>query len=96
MSYQVFYTPRSQETLRLVYDFINGKFGKRAADKFLAKTGKVIELIAEQPQMFKASIFNDDVRVALITKQTSMFYKITDTSVYLLFFWDNRQDPMIL
>lgn len=96
MSLHIFYTPRSKETLKSVYDFIDNKFGAGPADKFVSKAEKIITLIAEHPLMFKALIIDDNVRVAFITKQTSLFYKITDTSIHLLFFWDNRQEPFIL
>ena len=64
-----------------------------AANKFVAKSEKTIELIAVNPLMFKATVIDETVRVALITKQCSLFYHVSDTSIQLLYFWDNRQDP---
>jgi plasmid stabilization system protein ParE len=95
VSLQVFYTPRSKETLGSVYNFISDKFGLKSADQFVLKAEKTIALIAQQPFMFKASAIDDDVRIGLISKQTSLFYRVTDTSVHLLFFWDNRQEPLL-
>ena len=95
MSLQVFYTPHSKETLESVYNFINEKFGKNSADQFARKAEHTIKLIAEYPFMFKASSFGDNIRIGLISKQTSLFYLVTDTNVNLLFFWDNRQEPFI-
>jgi plasmid stabilization system protein ParE len=94
MSLQVFYTPRSKETLSAVYDFIHIKFGLKSADQFVLKAERIVGLIAEHPLMFKASIIDDSVRIGLISKQTSLFYRVTDTSIHLLFFWDNRQEPI--
>ena len=94
MSRAIFYTPEAKETLRAVYWFIEGKFGKRSADKFVLKAEKTIALIAVHPLMFKASPLGENVRVGFISKQTSLFYLVTDTSIDLLFFWDNRQEPM--
>lgn len=93
MSLPVLYTPRSKETLESVYHFISNKFGRISADRFLLKTEKTIQLIAEHPLMFKASTIDEQVRIGLISKQTSLFYRVTDTSIHLLFFWDNRQEP---
>ncbi len=95
MSLQVFYTSRSKETLGTVYDFIHNKFGLRSADQFVLKAEKIISLIAEHPFMFKASTIDVNVRIGLISKQTSLFYRVTDTSIHLLFFWDNRQAPLL-
>ncbi len=44
--------------------------------------------------MFKASDFKDDIRIGYISKQTSFFYKIQENEIIILFFWDNRQEPL--
>ena len=93
MKLAIVYTPNASRTVRAIYDFISAKFGTNAADKFVAKAEKTIELIAADPLMFKASVIDDSVRCALITKQCSLFYRVTETSIHLLYFWDNRQEP---
>jgi plasmid stabilization system protein ParE len=93
MSLDIYYTPRAKETLASVYNFISNKFGVNSADKFALKAEKTIHLIADFPFMFKASTIDQNVRVGIVSKQTSLFYRVTDTSVHLLFFWDNRQEP---
>jgi plasmid stabilization system protein ParE len=95
MSLPVLYTPRSKETLTSVYNFICIKFGLRTADKFLLKAAKTISLIATQPFMFKSSTIDENIRVGFVNKQCSLFYRVTDTSIHLLFFWDNRQEPIL-
>jgi plasmid stabilization system protein ParE len=95
MSLAVVYTPRSKDTLASVYEFILGRFGINSANKFLLKAEVTIRLIAEHPFMFKSSTLDENVRIGLITRQCSLFYRVTDSSVHLLFFWDNRQEPVI-
>lgn len=95
MSLSVFYTPRAKETLQSVYSFISQKFGSKAANKFVVKAESTIALIAEQPFIFKASTIGPDIRVGLITRQCSLFYKVSANSIHLLFFWDNRQEPLV-
>ena len=95
MSFEIYHTPRAKETFKSVYNFIRNQFGSHAADKFAFKTEKIIWLIAENPLMHKASPIDENVRIGLITKQTSIFYRITGTSIHLLFFWDNRQEPVL-
>lgn len=94
MSLNIFYTPTARETLISLYNFIYGKFGSRSADKFLLKAERTIALISAQPFMFKTSAVDQEVRIALITKQCSLFYVVRDSSIHLLFFWDNRQEPI--
>ena len=46
--------------------------------------------------MFKALSQNENIRKALIHKNCSMFYEIKGHAIMILFFWDNRQDPIFL
>ncbi|MBD1386156.1 type II toxin-antitoxin system RelE/ParE family toxin [Mucilaginibacter rigui] len=94
MSLQIYYTPNSRETFKSTYNFIKNKFGSSAADKFSIKADKTIYLLADHPLMFKVSTIAPDVRVGLITKQCSLFYRVTETAIHILFFWDNRQEPI--
>ena len=47
--------------------------------------------IAKTPFMYKSTDFKD-VRVASLGN-FSIYYKITDKSIIITAFWDNRQDP---
>jgi len=94
MALDVFYTKRAKETITSVYLFIQQKFGDSVADKFIKKAEKTIKLISEHPYMFKESSFEVNVRIGLITKQTSVFYRVTNNAIHILFFWNNQQEPL--
>jgi len=96
MSLVIISTRKSRQTLRLTYQFIERKFGVSIADEFLQKVDRTVALIAEQPFMFKASTIDINVRIALVTPQSSLYYRVTDNEIHLLFFWNNRQDPILL
>lgn len=92
---KVFYTPKAKETLQLVYEFLIDNWRQKSANDFLEKADKIINSIAEQPFIFKASVIDLNVRLATITKQTSLFYEIADDKLILLSFYDNRQEPLL-
>jgi plasmid stabilization system protein ParE len=94
MSLEIYYTPKSKETLKSVFEFICQNFGEKSGYKFVEKAEKIIKLISEQPYMYRASTIDERVRVGLITKQSSLFYRVNDDKIHLLFFWDNRQKPV--
>ncbi len=94
MSLKISYTPDAQYTLEAVYYYIEKDFGTRSADKFLSDTEKTLLLISENPLMFRASAFDINVRVGFISKQTSLFYRVSNETIHLLFFWNNRQEPV--
>jgi len=94
MSLSVYYTPIAKETFVDTYHFIQEKYGGKTANKFKLKAEKIIDLISENPLMYKSSNIAENVRVGYITKQTALFYRVSSDSIHLLFFWDNRQDPI--
>ncbi len=93
MAFDILYTGKAKETLNVVYTFIVEKFSLAIANKFINQTELKIKLISENPFIYKSSILDESIRIALINKHTSLFYQIKGNKIYLLFFWDNRQDP---
>ncbi len=59
--------------------------------KLLRLSNGKAELLAQNPLLFKTADF-EDTRVAAMG-HFSLFYKITDTTIIITAFWDNRQDP---
>jgi len=72
---------------------IEAKWGATIAGRFVKETNRVIDAISLQPYLFKSSL-QENVRQAFISKQTSMFYEVHSAHITILFFWDNRQEPI--
>jgi plasmid stabilization system protein ParE len=94
MSLEVFWSDDAKETFDSIVLFIEIKWSEKQAQVFVRQTQKILSLISNQPEMYKASI-NTSVRQAIITSQTSMFYEIHKDYITILFFWDNRQEPIL-
>lgn len=94
MSLPIAWTDDAQESFDATVNQIESKWGIRIAEVFVRDAHKTISLIAIQPYMFNAS-FTSNIRKAVISKQTSMFYEVHATYITILFFWDNRQDPVL-
>lgn len=90
---EVIFSLQATETLLSIVSFIESKWNVSTANKFIEKTYKVIDSISFQPYMFQATQL-ENVRKAVITKQTSVIYKIYPEHIEILFFWDNRQDSL--
>jgi plasmid stabilization system protein ParE len=94
MKLEIVLTPRAKETLISIVSFIQLKWGNKSAEKFVERTYRVLDTVAQQPYIFKVYQVNN-VRKGLITKHTSVIYRVLDDRLEVLFFWDNRQDPVI-
>jgi plasmid stabilization system protein ParE len=93
MKFEIILTPKARDTFLATIIFIKSRWGDKSAEKFVNKTYKVLDTIAQQPYLFKAYQEND-VRKGLITKHTSVVYRILHDRIEILFFWDSRQEPV--
>ena len=78
----------------LISSWASSKMGLCTSTNFIKDVNSTINTITTQPYIFKASI-DKNFRQAYITKQTSMFYEVWDTQIMILYFWDNRQQPIL-
>jgi plasmid stabilization system protein ParE len=94
MALKIVFSADALEILLSIINQIENNWGSRQSDKFLENVHKTLDLTAKNPYMFKASSIEEDVRKGLISKQTSFFYEIRENEIIILFFWDNRQEPI--
>lgn len=94
MIYSVKYTPEALETFDKIIEQLSIRWGDKYVDEFKTRTLSVIETIRTSPFIFQAIEFRKDVRKGFIHKNCSMFYRTFDYQIEILFFWDNRQDPI--
>lgn len=93
MKLQIIITPKAKDTFLATILLIKLKWGDNAAEKFVERTYSVLDTIAQQPFIFKAYRGNN-VRKGFITKHTSVVYRVLNDRIEVLFFWDNRQEPV--
>jgi hypothetical protein len=94
MIYTIIYSEEAIETFDASSEQINQRWGIKHVLIFEQHTLKAIEIIRKSPLIFQATETNMNVRKAFIHKSCSMFYKVNSTNIEILFFWDNRQDPI--
>jgi plasmid stabilization system protein ParE len=91
---EVIFSLAATDSLINIVSIIEEQWNIATADRFLKKVYKVIDCISLQPNMYQCTQI-ENVRKAVITKQTSVLYKVCPDHIEILFFWDNRQDPIL-
>jgi plasmid stabilization system protein ParE len=94
MALKVRWTPEAEDNFESIINYLEKEWSEKEIQKFAQKTQKIIQQIAKNPKMYKAA-GKEEIRRAVITKQTSLFYQIDEESnlIALLSFWDNRKNP---
>ena len=95
---KITWTPESIETFEQIIEILNIYLTQKEIKKFIDKTDKTINLIQNNPFLYKASVKNKQVRKGFINKLVSMFYIVDakKNEIQILSFWNNRQDPQKL
>jgi len=90
MSLPVAWSPIAKEEYAEALKYVDESFGADAALKLLDDTEKTIDNIAQFPEIYPLSI-KMNVRKAVVSRQSSVLYRITPSEIQILHFWDNRQ-----
>jgi hypothetical protein len=96
MSFQIKFTIEAEETYDAVTEQLRQRWGERFVIKFQNKVSKCIDTITITPYLYPIANENSEIRKCILHENCSMFYRIYDDSIFILWFWDNRQDPLII
>ena len=91
---QIIWSKNAQITFEAVVVYLEDNFGVNIAKKFIAKTNSSIHVIASFPNLYKAISLKQNVRKATISKICSFYYEVNEDTIVILYFWDNRQEPI--
>lgn len=95
MSLPVSWSPYAKDDLATVLAYVDHRFGVESALSLLNDIETTIGLVAEFPQMYPRSNNRPTIRKAVITKQTSLIYRIKRTEIQILHVWDNRRSDKL-
>ena len=94
----IIWTAKARITFYRILDYLDENWTKKEIIQFTERTQIVIVAIINNPGIFPRSTKNKEIRKAFIDKNNSLFYTINvfDQKIYLLTFYDSRQDPQKL
>jgi len=91
------WTRQAEESFNRVIDYLLDAWTSREAHNFIVLVEETIHQIKGNPELFKASVFDEETQEAVITKQTSMFYRIKNKDIIEIeYFWNNYRNPKYL
>jgi plasmid stabilization system protein ParE len=92
MDYKIFWSEEALSNLEEILDYLNERWTQKEINKFKNKLNKQLEIISRFPTIFPVSNYHPNLRKAVLSKQTTIFYKIQDNIIYLAYLFDNRKD----
>lgn len=93
MPYKIIWSPQAEQTYIKILEYLFEKWTEREAEKFAERVEQVLNYLQKNPEMYSHSKSHNSYR-AVLTQQTTLVYRLKEEStIELITFWDNRQDP---
>jgi hypothetical protein len=91
----VIWSAKAKITFFNVLDYLDKNWSKKEITQFNLRTEIVLSAIKRNPGIFPFSSKHKEIRKAIVDKNNSFFYKVDqyNKKIYLLTFFDNRQNP---
>jgi plasmid stabilization system protein ParE len=93
MALKVSWSKEAREALVTVIAYLEENWTDKEIRKFSSKVEEQISLISIKPKTYKKSKRLLGTHECLLTKHNSLFYTYTDTYLFIVTIWDNRQEP---
>lgn len=95
MSFEIKFSPKAESTFEDLVTLLNQRWGEKFVNEFKNKVTKSLDVISETPFIFPVAPENAELRKCVIHKNCSMLYRMRNDMVEIVYFWDNRQEPLI-
>lgn len=91
---EIVWTKQAEDSFNKILDYLLERWTLKEANNFIDIVEHTIYQISKNPNLFKLSIFDSESREALITKQTSIFYRLLNSNkIEIEYFWNNYRNP---
>jgi plasmid stabilization system protein ParE len=92
MDYKLRWSDESVRNLGEILDYLRIHWTEKEVASFSEKLSHQLNLILKNPNMFPISAYAPKLRKAVLSKQTTIFYKIVENTVYLAYLHLIRKD----
>jgi len=90
---KVYLSELAESKLLRLSEYLLEKWNKRTRDKFFVKLTNKIDQISSQPYSCPKSEKFNGLYKCVVTKQTTLYYRIQSDEIEIITVFDTRQDP---
>lgn len=96
MTREIRLSVKASQKLSKLLAFLETEWSDKVKKDFILKLDDCLRKIQTLPDSFPESEAVKGLRKCVITKQTTLFYKYSDSTIDIITFFDNRQNPKSL
>lgn len=88
---EIIFSTRARLTLERLLDYLESEWSMKVKHAFIAKLDQSLFQIAKMPESCPMSRKKKGVYKCVVSKQTSLFYRVTSKGIEVIALFDNRQ-----
>jgi plasmid stabilization system protein ParE len=96
MKREIRLSKRAMRKLDNLLVYLEEEWSTKVKHEFVLKLDKSLKQIQKLPASFPESEKIKGLRKCVVTKQTTLFYKYSETTIDVITIFDNRQNPKSL
>lgn len=93
-TYKIIWSDEALKKLAGIIEYLDLRWTAREIRNFSRLLDRQINLIQMNPELFPTSSTSNGLRKAVLTKQTTIFYRFDDLKIKNVTLFDNRQNPL--
>ncbi len=90
---QIIWTPIAVEDFESIQEYLQVKFGDQSVTKFTKRVFSFLRVLENHPDIGVTELKEKNIKSFVLTKQTTILYKVEIDAIFLIAFFDNRQKP---
>ncbi len=90
---RIVFSKRSKNQLESLLEYLQNNFSILTKEKFITNFDKIVLIILKNPDTFRVSEVNGNIRKCVISKQTTLYYRYNINEIRILSLFDTRQNP---
>ncbi|HHU34503.1 MAG TPA: type II toxin-antitoxin system RelE/ParE family toxin [Bacteroidetes bacterium] len=95
-TYKLIWSDEALNNLKGIIDYLENRWTKKEIKKFALLLDKQLKLIEDNPFLFAESDKSNGLRKSVLSKQTTIYYRIIGYEIRIITLFDNRQNPKTL
>lgn len=93
MALSIVWLKRAEAKFDGILMYLQAEWGTAVTSAFVRKVYNFLDILVEYPEVGTLENPKKGIRGFVITKHTTIFYKIQNDKIIILNFFDNRQHP---
>lgn len=92
-TYKLIWSDEALINLKGIIEYLENRWTKREIKKFAQLLDKQLKLIEVNPYLFTESGKSNGLRKSVLSRQTTIYYRVINYEIRIITLFDNRQNP---